>query len=188
MSSVTTAPTYQWSAEEYQKLGEVGIFHEDDRVELLNGDIVIMAPIGIRHVKAIRRLTKFMVLTYSKFCVVDPQNPLMIDGHSVPQPDILLLRPSADMRDSVPIPEDVLLLIEVADSSLLYDMRDKRDAYARTGISEYWILDLAHNQLHVFREPSTSGYRSEKVICADESVAPLAFPDIPVPMSEILPP
>jgi Uma2 family endonuclease len=187
MSSVTTAPTYQWSVEEYQKLGEVGIFHEDDRVELLNGDIVIMAPIGIRHMKAVRRLNNILAKKYGDRCLVDVQNPVMIDGRSVPQPDILLLRPSADTRNSAPIPEDVLLLIEVADSSLLYDMREKRAAYARTGIAEYWLLDLTHNQIHVFRDPSAEGYAQEQVVRSGESVAPLAFADVSVSLDEILP-
>jgi hypothetical protein len=188
MSSVTTAPTYRWSVEEYQKLGEAGIFHEDDRVELLDGDIVIMAPIGTRHMKAVRRLNNVMARKYGGRCLIDAQNPLMIDGHSVPQPDILLLRQSADTRDSAPIPEDVLLLIEVADSSLSYDMRDKRTAYARTGVAEYWLLDLTRNQLHVFRDPDGQEYRSEQIVSEDGSVAPAAFPDISVTLSEILPP
>jgi len=188
MSSVTAAETYRWSVEEYQKLGEAGIFHEDDRVELLNGDIVILAPIGTRHMKAVRRLINVMARKYGKSCLVDAQNPLMIDGYSVPQPDILLLRHTADTRDSAPIPEDVLVLIEVADSSLPYDMRDKRDAYARTGVAEYWLLDLTRNQLFVFRDPDTNGYRSEQIVSATESIAPLAFPDEAVALAEILPP
>lgn len=188
MNSVTAAPTYQFSVEEYYKLGEAGIFHEDDRVELLNGEIVIMAPIGTRHMKAVRRLINNMARKFGRHCLVDAQNPLMIDGQSVPQPDILLLRPEADVRDSAPIPEDVLLLVEVADTSLLYDMRDKRDAYARNGIAEYWLLDLTRNQLHVFRDPAAGGYRSEQVIRAAESIAPLAFPETPVALSDLLPP
>ena len=187
MSSVTAAPTYQWSVEEYQKLGEVGIFHEDDRVELLNGDIVIMAPIGLRHMNAVRRLNNVMAHKYGKRCLVDAQNPLMIDGQSMPQPDLLLLRSNLD-ESRAPMPEDVLLLVEVADTSLLYDMRDKRNAYARTGIAEYWLLDLTHNQLHVFRDPSPDDYCSEQVIPAGESVAPLAFPDVAVALNKILPP
>ena len=126
MSSVTAAPTYQFSVEEYHKLGEAGIFHEDDRVELLNGDIVIMAPIGIRHIKSVRRLIRVLSQHFADRCILDVQNPVMIDGRSEPQPDILLLRPEADTRDTSPLPEDVLLLVEVADSSLMYDKSDKR--------------------------------------------------------------
>jgi Uma2 family endonuclease len=187
MSSVITAPTYRWSVEEYQKLGEVGIFHEDDRVELLNGEIVIMAPIGLRHMNAVRRLINTMARKYGSRCLVDAQNPLVIDGESMPQPDLLLLRQDLD-EGREPTPEDVLLLVEVADSSLSYDSRDKRDAYARTGVREYWLLNLPQNQLHVFRDPDSHGYRSEVIIRADESVAPLAFPQETVALAEILPP
>lgn len=187
MSSVTAAPIYQFSVEEYQKLGEVGIFDEDDRVELLNGNIVIMAPIGIRHLKAVRRLNNVLSRKYGKRCLVDVQNPVMIDSRSVPQPDILLLRPEADLRNSAPIPEDVFLLIEVADSSLLYDQTDKRDAYARSGIAEYWLLDLTRNELHVFRNPDGHRYREELVVREGEQIAPLAFADVSVTLSELLP-
>ncbi len=188
MSSVTAAPTYQFSREEYHKLGEAGIFHEDDRVELLNGDIVIMAPIGIRHIKAIRKLSKVFHKKFADRCIVDAQNPLIIDGRSEPQPDILLLRAEADARDTAPLPEDVLLLIEVADSSLVYDQTDKRAAYARAPIAEYWILDLTRNELHAFRDPDGREYRTTLVFRAGESVAPLAFADTPVAVSDILPP
>ncbi len=187
MNSVTAAPTYQFSVEEYLKLGEVGIFHEDDRVELLNGEIVLMSPIGIRHMNAVRRIINHFARRFGKRCLVDAQNPLVIDGQSMPQPDLLLLRPDLD-ESRAPIPEDVFLLVEVADSSLLYDQTDKRDAYARSGIAEYWLLDLTRNQLHVFRQPEAGGYRSEQVIRAGESIAPLAFADEPVALSELLPP
>lgn len=188
MSSVTAAETYRWTVEEYQRLGETGFFHEDDRVELLNGDIVIMAPIGIRHVKAVRNLNRVMVLQYDGRALVDVQSPVIIDGHSEPQPDILLLHPNAKSRDSLPIPEDVLVLIEVAESSLAYDLKDKRQAYARAGIVEYWLLDLTKSQMYVFRDPTSEGYCSEKIVAADESIAPLAFPDDPIALSELLAP
>jgi Uma2 family endonuclease len=188
MRRITAAPTYRWSVEEYQKLGEVGIFHEDDRVELLDGEIVDLGPIGLRHMNAVRRLNNVMFHKYGNHCLIDVQNPLMIDGWSVPQPDFMLLRHTADARDSAPLPEDVLLLVEVAETSLLYDLSDKRNAYARTGIAEYWLLNLTRNQLHVFRDPEVQGYRSEQIIPADGSIAPLAFPDEAVALTEILPP
>lgn len=186
MSSVVAAPTYQWSVDEYQKLGGAGIFHEDDRVELLNGDIVVMAPIGLRHMNAVRRLNNVMAQKFGTRCLVDVQNPLVIDGHSMPQPDVLLLRPDLD-ESRAPMPEDVLLLVEVADSSLVYDLRDKYKAYARTGIAEYWLLDLTRNQMRVFFDPSAEGYRGEKIVAADEAVAPLSFPNEPVSLKELLP-
>ncbi len=187
MSNVTAAPIYQFSVEEYLRLGEVGIFHEDDRVELLNGNIVIMSPIGIRHMNAVRRLNNLAARRYGKLCLVDVQNPLVIDGISMPQPDLLLLRPDLD-ESRAPRPEDVILLVEVADSSLPYDQSDKLEAYARNGIAEYWLLDLTRNELDVFREPDGRDYRTKLVVRAGESIAPLAFSDAPVSVSEILPP
>jgi Uma2 family endonuclease len=187
MSSVTTAETYRWSVEEYQRLGEVGMFHEDDRVELLNGDIVIMAPIGLRHMNAVRRLINVMTQKLGQRCLVDAQNPVVIDGQSMPQPDLLLFPRTLD-ESRPPIATDVLLLIEVADSSLAYDSRDKRDAYARAGITEYWLVDLTRNQMHVFREPGLGGYQSELIVAAGQTVAPEAFPDQPISLNAILPP
>lgn len=185
--SVRTAPTYEFSVEEYLKLGEAGIFHEDDRVELLNGDIVIMAPIGIRHMNAVRRLINNMARHLRGRCLVDAQNPVVIDGQSMPQPDLLLLR--ADLDESkAPGPRDVLLLVEVADSSLIYDQTDKLEAYARNGIAEYWILDLTRNELHVFRDPQGPAYRTVRRLTKEESIAPQAFPDTGVPVAELLPP
>jgi Uma2 family endonuclease len=187
MNHVSAAPTYQFSVEEFQKLGEAGIFGEDDRVELLNGDIIVMAPIEVRHLKAVRRLNNRLMEMYGRRCLVDAQNPVTIDGHSQPLPDILLLREEADDRDSAPIPEDVLLLVEVADTSLVYDQTGKRAAYARNGIAEYWILDLTRDVLHVFRDAEGGAYRTELTIRVGESIAPLAFADTPVPLSELLP-
>jgi len=185
--AVTTAPTYEFSVEEYHKLSEAGIFHEDDRIELLNGNLVIMPAIGVRHMKAVRRMNNVFAQRYGARCLVDAQNPARIDGRSEPQPDILLLCKSADERDSAPIPEDVLLLVEVADSSLHYDNSEKREAYARNGIVEYWILDLTRDELLVFRDPRDRAYRTELRFQRDESVAPLAFTDSPVAVKELLP-
>lgn len=185
--SVSAAPTYQFSVEEYHRLGEVGIFHEDDRVELLNGNIILMAPIGIRHMKAVRRLINILKKRLGDRCLVDAQNPVMIDGQSEPQPDILLLRPEADLRDSAPLPEDVFLLVEVADSSLQYDQTDKRTAYARSGIAEYWLLNLVRNELLVWRDPAAGDYRTALRFSSAEAVAPLAFPDAEFAVAELLP-
>jgi Uma2 family endonuclease len=178
---------YRFSVEEYHRLGETGFFQPEDRVELLNGEIIIMPAIGVRHMNAVRRLINVLTRRLGERCLLDAQNPLMIDGQSEPQPDILLLKPGIERTDSAPIPEDVLLLVEVADSSLVYDQTDKRDAYARNGIGEYWLLDLTRNELIVFRDSDGQRYRSEERVRATESIAPVAFPDEPIPVREILP-
>jgi Uma2 family endonuclease len=185
---VATAESYEFSVEEYHKLGEVGIFDEDDRVELLNGNILIMSPIGYRHMGAVRRMNKLFNRRYADRCEVDVQNPVIIDGKSEPQPDILLLRDTVYQRKSPPLPEDVLLLVEVADSSLQFDRTDKRDAYARSGIVEYWLLDLTRNELHIFRDSDGHAYRSQQTLGMEESIAPLLFADTPVTVRDLLPP
>lgn len=187
MSYVSVAPAYRFSVAQYHRLGEVGILGEDDRVELLNGEIVLMAPKGIRHIKAIRRLIRHFYRCFGERCLVDAQNPVLLNGYSETVPDFLLLRAEADLRDSAPLPEDVFLLVEVADTSLVYDQTDKRSAYARNGIVEYWILDLTRDLLHVFRDTDGREYRTELTVRPDESIAPLAFADTPVALKDLLP-
>src|SRR3954447_25409712 len=115
---VIDAPTYQWTVDEWQKLGEAGIFHEDDRVELLNGEIVIMSPIGYRHAKCVTWLTNFFARRSAGRFDVSPQNPFNLDKHSQPQPDLCLLDPkAAEVRDH-PGADLIYLVIEVADSSV----------------------------------------------------------------------
>ena len=136
---------------------------------------------------AVRRLNNYFGDHFRRRCLVDAQNALVIDGQSMPQPDLMLLRSNLD-ESRPPGPEDVLLLIEVADSSLIYDQTDKCEAYARSGIVEYWILDLTRNELHVFRNADGEVYRSVSVVRANEGIAPLAFPDQTVELKELLPP
>jgi Uma2 family endonuclease len=186
--SVVSARTYEFTVEEYQRLLEVGIFGEDDRIELLNGNLIVMPPIGIRHANAVRRILNLFARRYGHASEVDAQNPAIIDRKSEPQPDILLLRLGISEAPVKPHPQDILLLVEVADSSFIFDNSDKRDAYARNGIREYWLLDLNENRLHVFRQPAGGKYEVELVLEKSDSIAPLAFPDLPVKISQMLPP
>ncbi len=182
-----SSPTRRFTVQEYHQLGAVGMLHEDDRIELLNGELVIMAPVGIRHIKTVRRLIRVLSQAFADHCLVDAQNPVWIDGHSEPQPDILLLRPEADEREHSPQPEDVLLLVEVAESSLHYDRNDKLEAYARSGIAEYWIVNLVRNEVIIHRDPAGAEYRSVTTARAGERIAPLAFPETMVEVSDIIP-
>lgn len=186
--SVVSAPTYEFTVEGFQRLLEVGFFGEDDRIELLNGNLIVMSPIGIRHATAVRRTLNLFVRRYGHGSEVDAQNPAIIDRKSEPQPDILLLRPGISDELVKPHPKDILLLLEVADSSFFFDRSDKLDAYARNGICEYWLLDLNENRLHVFRQPAGGKYEVEMVLERSGSIAPLAFPDLPVKISQMLPP
>jgi Uma2 family endonuclease len=185
--NVLHAPTYQWTVEEYEKLGEAGIFHEDDRVELLNGEIIIMSPIGYRHAQAVTRLTNFYARRSQGRFDVSPQNPFNLDEHSQPQPDICLLDPKAARLKSHPSVDLIHLVIEVADSSIRYDRGDKRPAYARRGVSEFWLLNLEEDVLEVYRDPHGARFLDEKIFRPEDAVAPRAFPDLQATVSEFLP-
>jgi Uma2 family endonuclease len=184
---IAHAETYRFTVEEYNKLGEAGIFHEDDRIELLNGEIVVMGPRGKRHIKAVRRLLNRLMKRYGDLCYVDCQSPVVLDNFSEPQPDILLVALSIDETDEKPTPAETLLAIEVADSSIRYDSTTKLKAYARAGIAEYWIVNLADNAVDVYRQPAGEGYAEHFRRERNDQLAPAAFPDRPIAVAEILP-
>jgi Uma2 family endonuclease len=185
--SVLHAPTYHWTVEEYEKLNGAGIFTESDRVELLNGEIIVMSPIGYRHAQAVRRLTKFFIKAAGNRYELDPQNPFVLDERSEPQPDIILVDPKLETLRRHPRPDEIFLVIEVSDSTVRYDREDKRPAYARNGIREYWLLNLEENVLEVYREPAGATYLDARVLAADETIAPLAFPDVQLRVGDFLP-
>ncbi|HEY3108565.1 MAG TPA: Uma2 family endonuclease [Chloroflexota bacterium] len=170
------APTSRsFTFDEYMAMGRAGILDEDERVELILGRIVEMSPIGDPDSECVRHSNQLFVRLVGDAGMVSPQLPIRIGDHSAPQPDIAILRPGS-YRDRTPAPEDILLLIEIADSSIAYDRAIKGPLYAAAGIPEYWILDLTTSTLAVYREPATDGYRSLQTIAADGAVAPLAFP------------
>jgi len=172
---------------EYHKMAEAGILSEDDRVELLEGEIVAMSPIGSRHAGLVNRLNRLFSQRAGDQVVVSVQNPVRLGGYSEPQPDLALLRPRADFyTSSHPGPEDVLLVIEVAETSAAVDREVKVPLYARFGVPEVWLVDLAENLVEVFREPSAEGYREVLVLRRGESLAPALLPDLLVPVDAVL--
>ena len=184
---VAHADTYRFSVEEYNKLGEAGVFQEDDRVELLNGEIIVMAPIGKRHVSSVRRLNNRLIKLLGDLCVVDCQNPFVLDDFSEPQPDILLLHSELDATGEIARPADIIVAIEVADSTVRYDSTTKLRAYARAGIPEYWIVNLADNAVDVYRRPAGEQYAEHFRQERDGQLAPAAFPDRLIAVADILP-
>ncbi|MBI2203048.1 MAG: Uma2 family endonuclease [Candidatus Rokubacteria bacterium] len=178
----------RFTLDEYHRMGEAGILHEDDRVELIEGEIVEMAPIGSRHAATVARVTAFFTRRLGDRATIWSQNPVVLPAQvSEPQPDIMLLAPRADFYASaLPEPHDVLLLIEVADSSLTYDRRTKLPLYARAGVSEAWLIDVDAGRVEIHRSPSGGRYRDVRSPARDESFAPLAFPDVAVTSSDLL--
>ncbi len=178
---------HRFTVEEYYRMAETGVLKPDARVELLDGEIVDMAPIGSFHGGTTNRLVRIFSKLSKDRWLVSAQNPVRLNKHSEPQPDLMLLKPSPDDYTSRhPGPEDVFLLIEVADSSLGYDRADKLPAYGRAGLREVWILNLADQVIEVYREPHFAGYSAMQTLRAGDKVQPLAFPDVVVDAAELL--
>ncbi|HKH43873.1 MAG TPA: Uma2 family endonuclease [Thermoanaerobaculia bacterium] len=178
-----------FTRDEYYAMAEAGILKPEDRVELIEGEIYRMAPIGNPHAGCVNRLVRrFSVLTAADRAVLSPQNPVNLTDISEPQPDVTLLRPREDFYgDGHPTPEDVLLLVEVADSSIGFDRHTKIPLYALCGISEVWQVDINKEAVEIYREPSREGYRSVQRFRRGDQVAPQAFPDFEIAVESILP-
>jgi Uma2 family endonuclease len=154
-------PRHRLTLSEYHRLGEAGILGEDDRVELLEGQLVDMSPIAPRHALAVDALNELLVTAVAGRAGVRVQNPIELDGESEPQPDIVLVRrPWRGYPTAHPQAGDILLLVEVADSSLETDVGAKLELYARAGIREFWIVDLTTDGVLVYRNPSGDRYGS----------------------------
>lgn len=193
------AVRHRFTVEEYRKMGEAGIFHEDDRVELIDGEVLEMAAIGKRHVESVMRLNRLL----SRWALllegleeagdggavffVGVQNPVVLSEHGEPQPDLTLVRRSGD-RFGTPTPEEVLLAVEVADTSLTYDRNIKLPRYAEAGIPEAWLLNLNADAIEVHSKPGPAGYERVVRLSRGERVVSATLPDLAFDASEALPP
>ncbi len=188
ISTSSPVPTrYRFSVDDFHRMGEVGIFGEDDRVELVDGEIVAMTPIGAQHARCVNRLNRRLVLALAEEAIVSVQNPIVLGTHDEPQPDVAVLRPRAEEQAGNPGADDVLLVVEVADSSLAYDRDAKLPRYGRSGIPETWIVDLTNRTLTRYTEPTPEGYRVATVFRPGEVVTSTALPALQVRVDDILP-
>jgi len=178
----------RFTLDEYHRMGETGILGEDDRVELIEGEIIEMTPIGSRHAAIVARIQHLFSIRLGDRAVVWSQNPLLlVPQQSEPEPDVMLLAARPDFYASgLPEPPDVRLLVEVADSSLPYDRRTKLPLYARAGVAETWLVDLEVSRLEIHRGPSSVAYRDVRVPEAEEPFAPAAFPDLVLRRRDLL--
>ncbi|MEG4799156.1 Uma2 family endonuclease [Microcoleus sp. ARI1-B5] len=188
---ITEAPftLRKWTVKEYQKLGEMGFFHPEERVELISGNIIKMSAKGTAHTSATRRTATLLRDLLENLAAVYTQDPIALDDNSEPEPDIAVVRIDPfDYATHHPTPSEVYLIIEVADSSLAYDREIKAQIYARSGIVDYWVVNVNERQLHVFREPADDGYQSEVILEETASISPLQFPAFNIAIQELLPP
>jgi Uma2 family endonuclease len=180
--------THRFTVDEYHRIGEAGIFSEDDRVELLAGEISEMSPIGPLHAGTVGRLTALFSAQLGTEVLVWIQNPLLLRTEdSEPQPDVALLRPRPDFYTrSYPEAQDVYLVIEVADTSVVTDREVKFPIYARAGVPEAWLLDVVMQRLEVHRQPTSGGYQDVRALQRGESVALQAFPQFVLSVDTLL--
>lgn len=184
----------RFTLDEYQQLIDLGLFHEDERIELLDGLLVEMSPINPRHAVCVDKLSRVVNhLLYNK-AWIRVQAPITIEGRaSQPQPDVAIavLQPEVYEERHVKA-EEVFLLVEVADSSLHSDQTDKLELYASAGVPEYWIVNLVDNRLEVYQEPylletGEGGYKVKRIYLRNDTVSTQAFPECQVALNEILP-
>ncbi len=176
------------STADYHAMGDAGILRPDERVELLDGQLVSMPPIGDDHAYVVRRLIAILQARFAGRAIIDIQNPLGLDTYSEPQPDAMLLASRADWyRGTQPEPRDVLLVVEVSDSTLRYDRGRKLRAYARVAIREVWIVNLVDARLERYWDPVGEVYAKHHVAAREDLVAPAAFPDHSIAVADLLP-
>ena len=171
----------------YDRMAEVGLLEPDARVELIEGEIVDMVPIGVGHGGATTGLTNILAVAAAGRALVTAGGPLRLSDDSEPQPDVMLVRPRADFyRTAHPVPADVLLVIEVSESSLRFDRTVKLPLCARHGIPEYWIANLVEGVVEVYRDPEGEVWRATTRAGRGEVVEPAPFPGLRVAVSDIL--
>jgi Uma2 family endonuclease len=152
---------YYFSAAEFERMGEAGVFMKDARLELIEGEIIEMSPIGSRHAACVNFLSRFLNRTVGDIALVSTQNPIRLNDFSEPEPDLALLRLRDDFyRDAHPTPADVLLIIEVADTTLGYDRQVKVPLYAKVGIEEVWLVNLTEEQIEIYSELAEGAYQT----------------------------
>lgn len=172
---------------EYEQMIKAGIFHEDERLELVAGEIVEMSPINVHHAACVKRLNHFFNQQLGERVIVSVQDPIRLDERSEPEPDIALLQPRTDFYiGGHPEPEDILLLVEVAESSLVYDQRVKIPLYAKGGVAEVWLVNLSGRKIESYRQPTFEGYQVTQTYRLRDTIYPQAFPDCLLMVADIL--
>ncbi len=176
-----------FSVTEYHQMVEAGILTENDKIELINGEIITMSPVGSIHAGCVNRLSALLSTMLQKQAIVSIQNPIQADDYSEPEPDLAMLKPRSDFySESHPQPADVLIVIEVSDSTLDFDKEVKLPLYAKAGISEAWIINLPEKTVEIYTTPQTGIYRKLELFKADERLVTSAFSQLSITADQVL--
>jgi Uma2 family endonuclease len=177
----------RFTADDYQRMGQAGILRAEDHVELIDGEIVTMTPIGPRHCASVDRATRAFVTKAGDSAIVRVQGSVRLDLYSEPEPDIVLLRPRSDFYASRhPGPAEILLIVEVAESSIDYDRDVKSRVYARSGVQEYWLADLNENVVFCHSGIEDGTYRNVRRYTRGQLLAPLLLPECVVSTDDLI--
>ncbi|BAY62032.1 hypothetical protein NIES22_20990 [Calothrix brevissima NIES-22] len=177
----------KFTVEQYHKMLESGILTEDDRVELIRGEIIEMSPIGTKHAACVNRLINLLVQLLGKRVIVAAQNPITLNNNSQPQPDVALLKPRDDFYATAhPQPQDIFLLIEIADSTIEYDREQKIPLYAEGNIIEVWLVDINEQIIEVYQQPTAAGYQLMQKFASGQTLSIPGFSDVNISVNKIL--
>ena len=183
----TEAAKKLFTVDQYHRMATAGIFTEEDRVELIEGEILEMPPAGSRHIVCVNRANALFSSQLPGHAIISVENPVRLSDYTEPQPDVVLLKPRADYYTAKHLSaEDTFLVIEIAENSLKYDRNFKLHLYARSGVPEVWIEDLQRNFVLVYREPLADSYASSLTLRRGDSLSPLAFPSIVINVNDLL--
>jgi Uma2 family endonuclease len=184
--ATATVDIRRWTREEYERLVEQGFFHPEEKIELVDGVILEMSPQSRRHAMGVLLIHGALSPLFSEGFHIQSQMPMALGSDSEPEPDLAVI-PGGPLDYPDAHPSEAVLIVEVADSSLLRD-RKKASLYARAEIPEYWLENLVDGCLEVYREPKDGTYTSRRVLHAGESVSPLSRPEARIPVANLLPP
>lgn len=176
-----------FTVDRYHQMIDAGILTENDRVQLIQGDLITMSPIGIRHAACVNKLTRKLSQHLSEQAIVSVQNPIQLSDISEPEPDVALLVYRDDYyANRLPQAADVYLIIEVSDSTLAFDRTVKLPMYAQAGIAEVWVVNLIDNAIEVYREPVAGKYTTRMRVAKNGEVTAVSFPQITFPVSDLI--
>ena len=178
---------HPFTINEYHRMREARVFAEDDRIELLDGEIIKMAPIGPRHAACVDRLLNFLIRKLGDAAIARSQNPIELSDNSEPQPDISLVKYRADFYAKAhPTPEDILVAIEVADTTAENDRQVKIPSYARAEIQEVWLIDLPNDWIEIYCNPNSGIYQEVRIVLRGQKIISPAFPNLKLKADAVL--
>ena len=186
ITSNSTSNVHKFTVQQYELMLEAGVFAESDRIELINGEIRVMSPIGRKHAVCVAKATKNFERKLGDRTIIWTQNPILLSNYLQPQPDLAILKWRDDFyAEALPTPNDILLIIEVADSTIAYDRDVKSPLYAANGIPEMWLFDVNKRVVEGYSQQSASGYKRTQRYEQNETLAMMALPDIVFSWEEI---